>query len=606
MSFEDDPRVVEEAAAEIAEGPPTEPDAGSAVATPAGSPPEAGETMDLLQGMETISPPPIAPGGIVQGRVLKVTDEEVVIDLGLKSEVSVPRQEFLSSDGQLTVAAGAAVDVWVDQFDEATGSVVVSHQKAARRRVWEEIEQAFQKQTILHGRVVERIKGGLTVDIGVRAFLPASQADLRPHGNLDALLGQEIACKVIKLNRKRNNTVVSRKLAVEEELQRRKAELMQRLVEGTEITGTVKNLTDYGVFVDLGGVDGLLHITDMSWGRVGHPSELVQTGQELKVKILKHDKERGRISLGLKQLTPDPWDNVPAVYHPGDHANGRVVSVTDYGAFVELEPGVEGLIHISEMSWSKRLRHPSKILKVGEPVEVGVLEVNPSKRRISLSLKATLPDPWENVAERFAVGEIVQGRVRNLTDFGAFVEVEEGVDGLIHLSNMAWTKSAKHPSEFLKKGQKVDAVVLALDPVRRRLSLGLKQLSEDPEQAFFSKTRVGDVVRGKVSRLVPFGAFVELQEGLEGLCHASEFDDDHTGSGSAKLEVGSEHDFRVVRLNPTEKKVGLSMREAIPSAPAVETPKAKEPVHTSTMAEALSSAGITPYGPTPSSSATES
>jgi len=598
MFFKDDPRVVEEAG--------TETDGGSPVATPAASPPETGETMDLLQGMETISPPPITPGGIVRGQVLKVTDDEVVIDIGLKSEVSVPRQEFLSSDGQLTVAPGAAVDVWVDQYDETTGSVVVSHQKAARRRVWEEIEQAFQNQTALRGRVAERIKGGLAVDVGVRAFLPASHADLRPHANLDGLLGQEIPCKVIKLNRKRNNIVVSRKLALEDELHRRKTELLERLVEGAEFTGTVKNLTDYGVFIDLGGMDGLLHITDLSWGRVGHPSEIVQTGQEIKVKVLKHHQERGRISLGLKQLTPDPWDNVPAVYHPGDRAHGRVVSLTDYGTFVELEPGVEGLIHISEMSWSKRLRHPSKILKLGEPVEVGVLEVNPSKRRISLSLKATLPDPWERVAERFAVGDVVQGRVRNLTDFGAFVEVEEGVDGLIHLSNMAWTKSAKHPSEILKKGQKVDAVVLALDPVRRRLSLGLKQLSEDPEQAFFSRTRVGDVVRGKLSRLAPFGAFVELQEGLEGLCHNSEFDDDHSGSGSAKLQVGSEYEFRVIRLNPKEKKIGLSMREAEKSAPVVQTAKAKEPVHTSTMAETLSSAGITPLEPTPSSSATES
>jgi small subunit ribosomal protein S1 len=558
--------------------------------------------MNVLEGMEPLSPPPVAPGEIVRGRVLKVTGDEVVIDIGLKTEVSVPRGEFLTSDGQLAVGPGDSVDVWVEQYNELTGSVVVSRRKAAHRKVWEEIEHAFQHQTSLSGRVVERIKGGLIVDIGARAFLPASHADARPHANLDELLGQEIPCKVIKLNRKRNNVVVSRKLAIEEELNRRKSELLERLVEGAELVGKVKNLTDYGVFVDLGGMDGLLHITDLSWGRVGHPSEVVQVGQELKVKVLKHDRERGRVSLGLKQLTPDPWESVPASYHPGDRVTGRVVSLTDYGAFVELEPGVEGLIHISEMSWGKRLRHPSKILRQDERVEVGVLEVNLAKRRISLSLRATLPDPWADVATRFAVGQVVQGRVRNLTDFGAFVEVEEGVDGLIHLSNLSWTKNAKHPSEILKKGQKVEAVILALDPANRRLSLGLKQLSEDPWQVFLSKTHVGDGLRGKVSRLTSFGAFVELQEGIEGLCHVSEFDNEHSGSGSAKLEVGSEYEFRVIRLNPTERKIGLSMRGPSPSAPSPDTGKAKEPARTSTMAEALSSAGITPFGSTPSSS----
>jgi small subunit ribosomal protein S1 len=562
--------------------------------------------MILLEAMEPLSPPPVVQGEMARGRILKVTGDEVVIDIGLKTELSVPRSEFLTSAGELTVGPGDSVDVWVEQYDELTGTVVISHQKAARRKVWEEIERAFQDQTPLRGRVVERIKGGLIVDIGVRAFLPASHADSRPHANLEGLLGQEIPCKVIKLNRKRNNVVVSRKLAIEEELNHRKSELMERLVEGAELVGKVKNLTDYGVFVDLGGMDGLLHVTDLSWGRVGHPSEAVQVGQEIKVKVLKHDRERGRVSLGLKQLTPDPWERVPASYHPGDRVTGRVVSLTDYGAFVEIEPGVEGLIHISEMSWSKRLRHPSKILKQGERVEVGVLEVNASKRRISLSLKATLADPWADVAKRFEVGRVVQGRVRNLTDFGAFVEVEDGVDGLIHLSNMSWTKNARHPSEILKKGQKVDAVILALDPANRRLSLGLKQLAEDPWQAFLSKTQVGDVLRGKVSRLASFGAFVELQEGIEGLCHVSEFDEEHGRSGPAKLEVGGEYEFHVIRLSSTERKIGLSMRGASPSAPAHETGKAKEPSRASTMAEALSSAGITPFGSTPSSSGTDS
>ena len=389
--------------------------------------------------------------------------------------------------------------------------------------------------------------------------------------------------------------MVSRKLVLEEEATRLKAELAGRLVEGAEVTGKVKNLADYGVFVDLGGMDGLLHITDLAWGRVSHPSEVVHVGQEIRVKVLKHDPEKGRVSLGLKQLTPDPWEMVPGTYHAGDRVTGRVVSLTDYGAFVELEPGVEGLVHISEMSWSKRLRHPSKILTSGERVEVAVLEVDMPKRRISLSLKASLPDPWTTIDEKYALGAVVQGRVRNLTDFGAFVEVEDGVDGLIHLTNLSWNRNIKHPSEVLKKGQKVDAVVLALDAGNRRLALGLKQLEADPWQNFFAKMHVGDVVRGKVSRQVSFGVFVELQEGIEGLCHISEVENRQGGSASGKLEVGSEHQFRVLRLNPEDRKIGLSMKEtAPPPPPEPAAPKAKEPERLSTMAAALSSAGITP------------
>jgi small subunit ribosomal protein S1 len=443
--------------------------------------------------------------------------------------------------------------------------------------------------------VIDRIKGGLTVDVGVPAFLPASHADVRAHGNVDELKGQEITCKIIKINRKRNNVVISRKLALEEELTCRRNELSQHLVEGAEVVGTIKNLADYGVFVDLGGIDGLLHITDLAWGRVGNPADVVKVGQEIRVKVLKHDLEKGRVSLGLKQLTPDPWEMVPRTYHAGDRVSGRVVSLADYGAFVELEPGVEGLIHISEMSWSKRLRHPSKILKIDERVDVGVLEVDMAKRRISLSLKASLPDPWTTIHEKYAVGAVTQGRVRNLTDFGAFVEIEDGVDGLIHLSNMSWNRNIKHPSEILKKGQKIDAVVLALDPTNRRLALGLKQLEEDPWQTFFGKIHVGDVVHGKISRQVSFGIFVELQEGIEGLCHVSEIENEQSGSTKVKVEVGSEHDFRILRLSPGDRKIALSMKEPAPPPPPPEpvAPKAKEPERLSTMAEALSSAGIT-------------
>lgn len=556
---------------------------------------------NLLESVEALTP---IQGGVVQGRVLKVTDSEVLLDIGLKSEAAVPRSEFLTEDGQITAAPGDVVDLWIDQYDEAAGTVSVSRRKAAHFKAWEEIERAFQNQTALRGRVVERVKGGLAVDVGVRAFLPGSHADMRPHCNLDALSGQEISCKVIKFNRKRENVVVSRKLAIEEESRRRKTELLQRLVEGGEIVGRVKNLTDYGVFVDLGGMDGLLHITDLSWGRIGHPSEVVQAGQEIKVKILKFDPEKERVSLGLKQFSPDPWERVPSTYHAGDRVTGRVVSIADYGAFVELEPGVEGLIHISELTWSKRLKHPSKILAVGDQVAVAVLNVNPAERRISLSLRQTLPDPWDSLAERYSVGSTVDGRVRNLAEFGAFVEIEEGVEGLIHLSNLSWNKNVKHPSEVLKKGQKVEAVVLSLDSRNRRLSLGLKQLQPDIWKDFCGKTRVGDIVKGKVSRLAPFGAFVELEEGIEGLCHVSEFGERADGS-PVRLEAGNELEFRVIRLNPEEKKIGLSLKEVARPSPPQDEGKQKEPARVSTMAEALSSAGVTASDSVPPSHAPE-
>jgi len=585
MSFEDD-RSSQEVGTDLEQ--PAE-----LSALPPGGP-ESIEMSNLLEGMETLSAPPLAPGEIVQGKVLKVADGEVVVDVGLKTEATAPLSEFLNNEGQVSVAPGDSVDIWIEKYDRETGRVEISHQKAARRRIWESIERAFQDQTIVTGKVLDRIKGGLTVDVGVPAFLPASHADVRPHRNVDELKGQEITCKIIKINRKRNNVVVSRKLALEEEFNRRRSELAERLVEGAEVVGRVKNLADYGVFVDLGGIDGLLHITDLAWGRVGHPSEVVQVGQELTVKVLKHDVEKGRVSLGLKQLKPDPWEMVPHNYHASDLVSGRVVSLTDYGAFVELEPGVEGLVHISEMSWSKRLRHPSKVLTIGEDVGVGVLEVDMAKRRISLSLKASMPDPWSTISEKYAVGAVVQGRVRNLTDFGAFVEIEDGVDGLIHLTNMSWNRNIKHPSEILKKGQKVDAVVLALDPVNRRLALGVKQLEEDPWQRYISKIHIGDMVSGKVSRQVSFGAFVELAEGIEGLCHVSEMENGQAGGGKGKIEIGSEHEFRVLRMNAADRKIALSMKEvAPPPPPEPVTPKAKEPERLSTMAEALSSAGIT-------------
>jgi|YelNatPaOPRAMG01_1025707.scaffolds.fasta_scaffold47399_1 small subunit ribosomal protein S1 len=544
----------------------------------------------LMESME--SAPALTPGEIVQGYVVKVTDEDVMVDLGLKSEAVIPRIEFLTADGELTVKTGDTVGVFVEKFDELTGTAVVSRRKAQHEELWEGIERAFYEEKPVRGRVVQRVKGGLEVNIGVHAFMPASQADLKPHPNLDEWIGQEIECKVIKLNRKRDNVVVSRRKILEEEIAQKKAALLEQLVEGAVLTGRVKNLTDYGAFVDLGGMDGLLHLTDLSWTRVTHPSEVVQPGQEVQVKVLKFDKEKERISLGLKQLAPDPWEQVASQFHVGDRVKGKVVSVTDYGAFVELQPGIEGLIHISEMTWTRRLKHPSKILKPGELVEVAILGVDSEQRRISLSLRQALPDPWEGLSERMGPGTVVKGRVRHFTDFGAFVEVEEGVDGLIHVSNLSWTRNVKHPSEMLRKGQEVEAVVLNVDTENRRLSLGLKQLQPDAWESFFAKTHVGDIVHAKVTRRTSFGVFAEIEEGIEGLCHISEVTHSRSGGDEGLPKVGEELDFRVIRLNPEEKKISLSLRIEDWKAPQ-EKEKAPESTGLSRMAEAFSSAGIT-------------
>lgn len=567
---------------------------------------EAVEIESLLASVETL---PIVPvGKVASGKVLKVTETEVVVSVGEGLEGAVPLAEFQTSGGTRTTSPGDDTDVWVESTNAKQGTVKLSRLKAVRLKAWERIEQAFEQKTSLTGRVSERVKGGLAVDIGIPAFLPASQADITPLRNPDSLLGQEITCKVIKLIKKRTNVVVSRKLALEEELNQRKAELIEKLTEGAELVGQVKNLTDYGAFVSLGPMDGLLHITDLSWDRVKHPSEVVQVGQEIKVKVLKYDSEKGRVSLGLKQLSPDPWERALSTYHVGDRISGRIVSVTDYGAFVELEPGVEGLIHVSEMTWSKRPKHPSKIVKVGDRVEVDALDINAEKRRISLSLKQTLPDPWSGLGERYQVGASVEATVKGLTDFGAFAEIEEGVEGLIHISDLSWNKKLKHPSEVLKKGEKIRAVILNLDLAQRRMSLGLKQLERDPWEQFVSTLKVGDLVRGKVARMAAFGAFVELAEGIEGLCHKSELGLKHGANGEHGIEIGSETEFRVIRIEPEEKKIGLSRKAAIeaakPSKPDKKAAsngsaaKAGAPRHEShksmtAMAEALSAAGIT-------------
>jgi small subunit ribosomal protein S1 len=492
---------------------------------------------------------------IVSGTVIKQTEKHLVVDVGLKSEGLVPLEQVVDHTGAVKFNPGDVIEVVIER-EEPEGGYLVSYERAQRLRVWDTIEKAANDKTPITGTVVSRVKGGLTVDIGLKAFLPGSQLEIRPVRNLDGYLGQQIEIRVIKLNKKRGNVVVSRKEILEEEQNSKRSTTLEHLGEGAILTGTVKNLTDYGAFVDLGGIDGLLHITDMSWGRLTHPRDLVNVGDEIQVKVLKFDKDKQRVSLGFKQLTPDPWLDATERYPVGAHVKGRVLSVTDYGAFVELEQGIEGLVHLSEMTWSKRLKHPSKLVKPGDEVETVVLSVNPADRRISLGMKQLLDNPWENLTEKYPTGAIVEGRVRNLTDFGAFIEIEDGIDGLVHVSNLSWTKRVKHPSEIVKKGEKVKAVVLGVEPQNRRLSLGIKQLQPDVWESFFASHRVGDVVHGKVLRTAQFGAFVEIAEGVEGLCHISEAGDD----GGSKLETGLEHDFKIIKINVEEKKVGLSLR----------------------------------------------
>jgi small subunit ribosomal protein S1 len=515
---------------------------------------------NLLDDYSHFAPP--AADEVLQGRVVGLTAKDVIVDFGYKSEGLVPIEQFHGTNGELTVQVGDPVDVMIDHAGEQPeGYVLLSHTRAARLRVWDNLEKAYQEQLVISGRVLGRVKGGLAVDVGIKAFMPGSQADPRPVHNLDSLVGQDIPVKIIKLNRRRGNVVVSRKMAVEEEQNARKHAALGTLAEGTVVTGVVKNLTDYGAFIDLGGIDGLLHVSDMSYGRVNHPSELISAGDNITVRVLKFDREKERISLGLKQMNPDPWESIAERYPSGAKIIGRVVSVTDYGAFVELEPGVEGLIHISEMTWSRRMKHPSKVVKVGDQVETVVLDVKPRDRRVSLGIKQLEADPWTTVGSRYDIGSVVEGRVRKLTDFGAFIEIEEGVDGLVHISDLSWTKRVKHPSEVLKKGQLVQAVILNIDAPNRRLSLGVKQLQPDAWESFFRAHQVGDVVRGRVCRAINFGVFVELAPGVEGLCHRSEIPSasDHRSEEPA-LPLGEEMDFKVVKLNEAEKKIGLSIR----------------------------------------------
>jgi len=505
---------------------------------------------------------PLAEGEVVMGEVLQVGPLGAIVDFGYKQEGIVPLEQITAPDGSLTVQPGDKIEVMRDRRGaDIEGYLLLSHERASRRRAWDNLEKAHRENLPVLGRVIGRVKGGLNVDVGVAAFMPSTQIDVRPIHNLDAFIGQDLPVKVIKLNRRRDNVVVSRKAAMEEEMTSRKTSLLDHLKEGDVVAGVVKNLTDYGAFVDLGGIDGLLHVSDMSHGRVAHPSGVLQVGDEITVKVLKFDREKERISLGLKQVAPDPWEHAVERFPLGTRVLGRVVSTTDYGAFVELEPGVEGLIHISEMTWSRRMKHPSKLVHVGDTVESVVLDVKPSERRISLGIKQLEADPWTTVDQRYAIGSVVEGRVRKLTEFGAFIEIEEGIDGLVHISDLTWTKRVQHPSEVVKKGQVVQAVILSIDAPNRRLSLGVKQLQPDAWETFFRDHMVGDVVKGRVTRAVAFGVFVEVAPGVEGLCHSSEIPPEMKKQ-DPPMAVGEEHDFKIIKMNEADRRVGLSMASA--------------------------------------------
>jgi small subunit ribosomal protein S1 len=534
--------------------------------------PQSGSDMDFGAMLDQFEQEQAAfhEGEVVRGTVVGITERGVVIDFGYKSEGVVNQAEF-TENGELTVKRGDEVEVLIKSMETQEGLPVLSRADALRMKAWDDLEKAYNDGTPVKGRITERIKGGLRVDVdGIPAFLPGSQVDVRPVRNLDALRNQTIEAKVIKLNRKRSNVVLSRKAVLEEANAGRKDQTLEQIEEDVIVEGQIKNLTDYGAFVDLGGIDGLLHVTDMSWGRLQNPLELFKVGDTVQVKVLKFDRERERVSLGYKQLLPDPWSTVEERYPIGKRLTGKVASVTDYGAFIELEPGVEGLVHVSEMSWSKRVKHPSKLVNVGDTVEVEVLSIDPKARRISLGMKQVQANPWETLRERYEAGARVHGRVRNLTDFGAFIEIEDGIDGLVHVSDISWSKRIKHPGEVLKKGQEIDAVITNIDTENRRLSLSIKDLEPNTWDRFVAAHKPGDVVHGRIARFANFGAFVELDENLEGLCHISELSDERVERPEDVVQIGQEMDFKILRIDPESKKIGLSARAVGRDEPVVD------------------------------------
>jgi small subunit ribosomal protein S1 len=519
-----------------------------------------GDSMEALMDLYEESFKRFAEGEVVKGRIIAVDKDHVLVDIGYKSEGQIRIHEFRDEQGQINAAIGEEIEVMVEWWDDEEERVVLSKEKAANVKVWEEIKQAFDNEKTIKGTIQSRVKGGFSVDIGVQAFLPGSQADLRPIRNLDELVGKTFDFKILKYNRKRSNIVLSRRVLLEEEREQKRAKTLATIAEGKVMPGVVKNITEYGVFVDLGGLDGLLHITDISWGRVKHPSELFSIGDEITVKVLNLDLQKERVSLGMKQLSEDPWTHAAKRYPVGTHVLGRVVSLTDYGAFVELEEGIEGLIHVSEMSWTRKIRHPSKVVSVGEEVEAVVLDIKPDNRRISLGMKQVRPNPWDLIAEKYPVGTTIEGRIKNITDFGLFIGIDEGIDGLVHISDISWTKRIKHPSEVYKKGDVVQAIVLDIDKENERFSLGVKQLADDPWKTVAERYDVGREITGTVTNITDFGVFVELEEGIEGLVHVSEISKEKIKTPVGMYNVGDVITAKVMNINSDERRIGLSIK----------------------------------------------
>ncbi len=522
---------------------------------------ESDEDMDSMHDLYEQSFRNIQEGEVIRGRIVQVSDDFVMVDIGYKSEGQISIHEFKDEQGQVQAEVGDEIDVLLEFHDDDDGTVHLSKEKAAKIKVWDDISRIYSEDGVIEGRIVAKVKGGLAVDIGVQAFLPGSQVDLRPVRNLESMIGHTFPFKVLKYNKKRRNVVLSRRALLEKEREQMKSHTLATLEDSKVVDGVVKNITDYGVFVDLGGIDGLLHITDMSWGRVGHPSEMFQIGDKIKVKVLSFDRENERVSLGLKQLVDDPWSRAEARYPVGTKVRGKVVSLTDYGAFVEIEEGVEGLIHVSEMSWTKKIRHPSKILSVGDEVEAVVLSINPESKRISLGMKQLESNPWDVIAQKYPVGTTIAGKIKNITDFGIFIGIDEGIDGLVHISDISWTKRVKHPSEIFRKNQEVQAIVLNIDKENERFSLGIKQLDSDPWESIPQRFPLGSIVAGPITNVTDFGLFVELEEGIEGLVHVSEISKEKIKSPVGQFKPGDRITAKVINISPKERKIGLSVKK---------------------------------------------
>ena len=518
------------------------------------------EDMESMMDLYEESFKRFAEGEVVTGRIISVDKDHVLVDIGYKSEGQINIQEFRDENGVIQAHIDDPVEVMVEWWDDENEVVVLSKEKATKVKVWEEIKQAHDAEKTVEGTITNRVKGGFSVDIGVQAFLPGSQADLRPIRNLDDMVGKSFDFKILKYNRKRSNIVLSRRVILEEERESKRSATLASIEEGQVVQGIVKNITEYGVFVDLGGVDGLLHITDISWGRVKHPSELFSMGDQISVKILNLDLEKERVSLGMKQLTEDPWLAAKEKYAVGSRVTGKIVSLTDYGAFVELEEGIEGLIHVSEMSWTRKVRHPSKLVSVGELVEAVVLDIKPESRRISLGMKQVVPNPWDVINEKYPVGTTIEGKIKNITDFGLFIGIDEGIDGLVHISDISWTKRIKHPSEMFQKNDVIQAIVLEIDKDNERFSLGIKQLQADPWESVAERYKVGKEITGTITNVTDFGIFVELEEGIEGLVHVSEISKEKIKTPVGMFNISEVITARVMNINSEERRIGLSIK----------------------------------------------